>query len=167
MTTTMTTPHDDVRQRVDTAALSPHGYAAVLALERHLRANVDRGLLEIVKLRASILNGCAFCVDMHSTDAVGHGEDPRRLFAVAAWHESPFFTPAERTALSLTDAVTRLGDGGVPDDVWRAAVDEFGERQVVELLLAIATINVWNRLAVATHLPPPPLELGGIEEAAE
>jgi len=135
----------------------PDAYKAVYGLEQHVRSKIDGNLLELVKLRASVLNGCAFCVDMHSTDALKNGEDARRLFAVAAWRESPFFSPAERAALALTDAVTRLGDDGVPDDVWEATVNAHGEATAAELVVAIATINVWNRLAVTAHAAPPPL----------
>ena len=137
--------------------LSPAGYRAVFALETHVRGAIDHDLLHLVKLRASMLNGCAFCVDMHSTDALAAGEDGRRLFALAAWRESPFFTDAERAALALTDAVTRLGEHGVDDETWEGAVEAFGEPTVGELLLAIATINVWNRIAVTTRAAPPVL----------
>lgn len=143
------------RTAVHTTA--PDAYQAVLALERHVRSTIDPGLLHLVKLRASILNGCSFCVDMHSTDALAEGEDARRLFAVAAWHESPFFTDAERAALALTDAVTRLPTGGVPEDVWDAAVALHGEVTTVELVVAIGTINLWNRIAVTTVAQPPAL----------
>jgi alkylhydroperoxidase family enzyme len=102
-----------------------------------------------------VLNGCAYCVDMHSRDALAAGEDSRRLFAVAAWREAPFFDERERAALALTDAVTRLGEHGVPDDVWDEAVKQWSQEEVANLLVAIATINVWNRLAVATRTQPP------------
>jgi AhpD family alkylhydroperoxidase len=114
-------------------------------------------LLELVKLRASMLNGCAFCVDMHSTDAIKASEDPRRLFAVSAWRESPFFTPGERAALAMTDALTRLGDDGLPDDAFAEALAHHGEKGVADLAVAFATINVWNRLAITGHAQPPPL----------
>lgn len=137
--------------------LAPDLYRAVAALEGQVRQHVDAALLHLVKLRASIVNGCAFCVDMHSREALAEGEDSRRLFAVAAWRESPFFTDAERGALSLTDAVTRLGDHGVDDATWQEAIDVLGEETVAELLYAIGTINLWNRIAVASHAMPPPL----------
>jgi AhpD family alkylhydroperoxidase len=146
-----------MEQRLDALQIDPDGYKAVLRLEQLNRERVPHDLLELVKLRASMLNGCAFCVDMHSTDAMQAGEDPRRLYAVSVWRESPWFTAAERAALDLTDAVTRLGEHGVPDDVWEAAVKEHGEDGTTHLLLAIATINVWNRLSVATRKAPPPL----------
>jgi alkylhydroperoxidase family enzyme len=102
-----------------------------------------------------MINGCAFCVDMHSRDALAAGEDSRRLFGVAAWHDAPFYTERERAALALTDAVTRLGDDGVPDDVWNAAAKHFTEEELGNLLMAITTINVWNRLSISTRSEPP------------
>lgn len=144
-------------QRIDLATAAPGAMKAVVALETHVRTAIDPQLLHLVKLRASIINGCAFCVDMHSTEAVHDGDDPRRIYAVAAWAESPFFSPDERAALALTDAVTALGHDGVSDDVWSGAVEAFGDQLAAELVVAIATINVWNRLAIATRLDPPAL----------
>ncbi|HEY7625669.1 MAG TPA: carboxymuconolactone decarboxylase family protein [Ilumatobacteraceae bacterium] len=146
-----------MKQRLNPLEVIPDAYRAVFALERHVQSKIDHGLLELVKLRASMINGCAFCVDMHSTDALKNGEDARRLFAVSVWRESPFFSPAERAALALTDAVTRLGEEGVSDEVWNDAVNAYGEATAAELVIAIATINVWNRLSVANHSAPPPL----------
>lgn len=141
--------------RIDMAAVAPQAYQAVLGLEKYVRTNLDHTVLELVKLRASMLNGCAFCVDMHSRDALAAGESSRRLFAVAAWREAPFFTERERTALALTDAVTRLGDHGVPDEVWDAAAKVWSEKELADLVVAIATINVWNRIAVTSRAEPP------------
>ncbi|MEJ3749678.1 carboxymuconolactone decarboxylase family protein [Actinomycetes bacterium KLBMP 9797] len=142
-------------QRMDMVAVAPEAYQAVFGLEKYVRANVDHTVLELVKLRASILNGCAFCVDMHSRDALAAGEDSRRLFAVAAWEEGPFFDERERAALALTDAVTRLGPHGVPDEVWDAARKVWSEREVADLIMAIGTINLWNRIAITTRAQPP------------
>lgn len=119
-----------------------------------MQSAVDHTLLELIKLRASMVNECAFCVDMHSTDALKAGESTQRLFAVAAWHDAACFTPQERAALALTDAVTRLGYGGVPDDVWAEASAQFAEKELADIVLAIATINVWNRLSIASRLSP-------------
>ena len=141
--------------RIDMAAVAPQAYQAVLGLEKYVRTNLDHTVLELVKLRASMLNGCAFCVDMHSRDALAAGESSRRLFAVAAWREAPFFTERERTALALTDAVTRLGEHGVPDEVWDAAAKVWSEKELADLVVAIATINVWNRIAVTSRTEPP------------
>jgi AhpD family alkylhydroperoxidase len=145
-------------QRMNIATVVPEGYRAVLGLERYVRSTIDVRLYELIKLRASVLNQCSFCVDMHGTAALGGGEDVRRVVAVAAWREAPFFSDRERAALALTDAVTRLGDDGVPDDVWETAVEELGDELAANVVLAIATINVWNRLSIATRLAPPPLE---------
>ncbi|MEU4680628.1 carboxymuconolactone decarboxylase family protein [Micromonospora sp. NPDC023737] len=144
--------------RLNTSEVAPEAYQAVMGLEKYVRANVEPTVLELVKLRASMLNGCAFCVDMHSTEALHGGESTRRLFAVAAWREAPFFTERERTALALTDAVTRLGEHGVPDEVWNPAAAVWSEKELADLLMAIATINVWNRLAVTTRKQPPTQE---------
>ncbi|MEV6812791.1 carboxymuconolactone decarboxylase family protein [Micromonospora sp. NPDC051296] len=142
-------------QRMNVAEVAPEAYQSVLGLEKYVRANVDHTVLELVKLRASMLNGCAYCVDMHSREAAAAGESNRRLFAVAAWREAPFFDERERAALALTDAVTRLGEHGVPDDVWASAAAVWPEKALADLVLAIATINVWNRIAVTFRSQPP------------
>ena len=137
--------------RLTITDVSPDAYKAVMGMEAFARRHNDPVLYELVKLRASIVNGCGFCVDMHSTEALAAGESSRRLFGVAAWREAEsLFTEKERAAFALTDAVTRLGDGGVPDDVWDAAAAHFEKAELANLLMAIATINVWNRLAIAT-----------------
>ncbi|MFI6763250.1 carboxymuconolactone decarboxylase family protein [Micromonospora sp. NPDC050417] len=135
--------------------VAPEAYRAVMGLENYVRSNVDHTVLELVKLRASMTNGCAFCVDMHSRDALAAGESSRRLFSVATWRESPFFDERERAALALTDAVTRLGEHGVPDEVWDEASKVWSEKELADLVMAIATINVWNRIAVTTRAQPP------------
>jgi AhpD family alkylhydroperoxidase len=141
--------------RIDLTTAAPEAYRTALGLETYVRANVDHRVLELVKLRASMLNGCALCVDMHSRDALEAGESTRRLFAVSAWREAPFFDERERAALALTDAVTRLGDEGVPDDVWDGAARFWSDKELVDLLMAISVINMWNRLGVATRTRPP------------
>ncbi len=143
--------------RMDLPSLVPDAIQAVLGLEKHVRSNLDHGLLELLKLRASTMNGCAHCVDMHATSLVDAGEDVRRVVAVAAWRESPFFTERERVVLELTEAVTRLGEHGVPDDVWAAGEKELGQQTLATVIIAIATINVWNRIAISTRAETPPL----------
>jgi AhpD family alkylhydroperoxidase len=149
------------RQRLSVHDVDPGAYQAVLGLERYVRnSGLDKKLYELVKIRASQLNNCAYCLDMHNRDARAGWEDQRRLDVLSAWREaSDLFTERERAALAFTEAVTRIGDAGVPDDVWAAAQSEFGDAGVVHLLLAVATINVWNRLAVSTHQELP--EIGG------
>ncbi|CAO5241356.1 carboxymuconolactone decarboxylase family protein [Frankia sp. AgKG'84/4] len=142
-------------QRLNMAELAPEGYKAMLGLEGYVRKNVDATLLELVKLRASVLNGCSYCVDMHSRDALAAGESSRRLFAVSAWREGPFFDERERAALALTDEATRLGPDGVSDDTWSTVTKHFSDREAADLILAIATINSWNRIAIPSRTQPP------------
>jgi AhpD family alkylhydroperoxidase len=139
---------------MNVAEVAPDAFHAVLGIEKYSRAHVDPKLLHLIKLRASMLNGCAYCVQMHSRDALADGEPASRLFGLSAWHETDYFDERERAALALTDSVTRLAPGGVPDDVWDAAAKEFEPRELADLLVAIATINVWNRIAIPTRVPP-------------
>ena len=141
-------------ERPTLAALDPAGFRAVVALEKHLRSRMDARLMELVWLRASMTNGCAFCIDLHSSTALEEGESVGRLLALAAWRESPSFSDQERAALALTDAVTAI-EGGVGEDVWSAAVAHFDESGTMDLLLAIALIHVWNRLAISTRMQAP------------
>jgi AhpD family alkylhydroperoxidase len=140
----MTTP------RLSFHRAAPGIYRALGALDAS--AELEPRLRELVRIRASQLNGCAFCVDMHSVDAQRAGEHDRRIFAVAAWRESDFFDARERAALALTEAMTRLGDGGVPDEVYGRAAEIFGEDELVRLMGVIIAINAWNRVGVATAL---------------
>ena len=140
-------------QRLNYFEVDPRAGKAVLAMETYVReSGLDTGLYELIKLRASQINGCAFCLDMHARDARKNGEDQRRLDILSGWHEAPdFFSRAERAALALTESVTLIGEHGVPDSVWDEAADCFSPEELVQVLLAISTINVWNRLAVATR----------------
>jgi AhpD family alkylhydroperoxidase len=145
----MTTGH----QRLDFHGLDPQAPQAVLAMERYVRnSGLDPKLSELVNIRASQLNGCAFCLDVHSRDARKRGEDQQRLDILSAWRGAPeLFTAAERAAFAFTEAVTQISDAGVPDSVWDDAAAQFDDAGVVQLLMAVATINVWNRLAVASR----------------
>lgn len=144
------TSHDE---RLNIYTTDPKATQAVLGLENYVReSGIDPKLYELIKIRASQINGCAYCLDMHTADAIKGGEDQRRINIVSAWREAPtFFTASERAALDLTERVTLIGEAGVPDDVWSAATAEFGPGELVHVLMAISVINVWNRLAVATH----------------
>lgn len=141
------------QQRMSIHDVEPGAYDAVLGMERYVRnSRLPKPLYELVKIRASQINGCAFCLDMHCRDARSGGEDQRRLDVLSAWREVPeLFSEPEQAALALTEAVTRLGGDGVPDEVWLQASKHFEDQVMVALLMAIATINVWNRLAVSTH----------------
>ena len=142
-----------VRLAVD--ELVPHINKAMNALERETRkVSLEAPLIELVRLRASQLNGCAYCVDMHSRDAREGGETEQRLYAVPVWRETPFFTARERAALELTEAATRLTDGEVSDEVFDRAAAQFTQVELAELIWTIAVINTWNRLG-ATARPWP------------
>ncbi|MFF2052381.1 carboxymuconolactone decarboxylase family protein [Leifsonia sp. NPDC058194] len=144
-------------ERIQISSLAREGYRAVIALDSYVGEHVEAPLGDLIKLRASQLNGCTFCVDMHSVDLEAGGYPLRKVFAVSAWRESTWFTDRERTALELTEVVTLLHDGGVSDELYARALAEFGEEGLANLLLAIGTINIWNRIAVPTHLRPPAL----------
>lgn len=143
-----------MEQRIDFSKTAPAAFRAVYGLETFAQGQVDPTLLHLIKVRASMVNECSFCVDMHTTDALKDGETTQRLFGLAAWSDSPFYDERERAALALTDAVTLLGRGGVPDDVWDAAVAQFGAEDTAHVLLAIGMINLWNRLMIATRRQP-------------
>ncbi len=144
---------------MDISVQAPAAYRSVLALNKVVAAALDHTLFELVKLRASMLNGCAFCVDMHTTDALANGEHVRRIAAISSWRESTYFTPSERAALALTDELTRLGEHGVSDETWAALGEHFDAPTIANLVLAVAVINVWNRVAMASRLAPAPLEV--------
>ncbi|MBC9251664.1 alkylhydroperoxidase [Pseudomonas alcaligenes] len=141
--------------RLDFYTASPDALKAMLALEGAVsKLPLEKSLLELVKLRASQLNGCAFCVDMHSSDARKAGETERRLYAVAVWREAPFFTPRERAALAWTEALTLVADSHAPDADYELLSSQFSAKEMVDLSLAISTINSWNRLAVGFRKMP-------------
>lgn len=131
----------------------PLGYAPVLALEGYARSHNDKRTYELVKIRASKINRCGFCIAMHTRDARKIGETDDRIAALdGKWHEQDLWTPAEAAALYLTDQVTRLGEEGVTDEVWDEAIAQWGAKGTANLVIAIATINVWNRIGIATGL---------------
>jgi AhpD family alkylhydroperoxidase len=144
-----------MQPRLDAGRLSAEGYRAVYALEQYVHhSGLELKLLELVRLRASLLNGCAYCVDMHTKDARAEGETEQRLYGIPVWRETPFFTDRERAALAWTEAVTLVGKDHVPDDVFELARSQFSEKELVDLTLAILSINNWNRLAISFRAVP-------------
>lgn len=126
----------------------------MLAMENHVRqCGLEHSLLELVKTRASQINGCAFCIDMHTKDARAAGETEQRLYGLSAWRETPFYSERERAALELTEAVTLITNGGVPDELYQKVREHFSEEETVNLVAAIIAINGWNRLAITFHTP--------------
>jgi len=139
------------RMNIDKA--EPRIYKAMDAADRQIAAfDLDPRLVELVKLRASQINGCGYCVNTHSKDARKAGETEQRVFAIAAWWETPFFTLAEQAALKLTEEITRIGEGGLSEDTYQKAVQHFGNTGVAQLIFTIVTINSWNRIAISMHM---------------
>lgn len=144
-----------MRQRLDYGKVAPSVVEAMRGLGAYTgRSGLEPRLLELVKTRASQLNGCAYCLDMHTKDARALGESEQRLYALSAWRETPFFTERERAALAWTEAVTLVSETHVPDSVYTPARQCFTEKELVDLTLAIVAINGWNRFAIAFRTVP-------------
>ncbi len=145
-----------MKQRIDYKKASPEVFQAMLAVEACVRSSgLDHGLLELVKIRVSQINGCAFCLDMHTRDARKAGESEQRLHLLAAWREAPCYSELERAALAWAEAVTQLSTAAVSDELYEQARLHFEEKALVDLTLAIVAINGWNRLAVAFRTTVP------------
>ena len=137
------------------AKTAPDGLKAMFGLEQYVRhSGLESALLELVKIRASQINGCAFCLDMHSKDARAAGETEQRLYALSAWRETPFFSERERAALAWTETVTRVSETHVPNEIYENVRQHFTEKELVDLTLAIVAINGWNRLAISFRTVP-------------
>jgi AhpD family alkylhydroperoxidase len=157
--TTTTSPLSIPDQRQDLSTLAPGVFRAQLQLTRATAeafeaADLPEQLRHLIKLRASQLNGCAYCIDMHSKDARHDGEQEDRLYLLDAWHESPHYGEQERAALALTEAITNIADGHVPDDVWEAAASVLSPEQIAAVIAVNVEINGWNRIAISTRTPP-------------
>ncbi len=146
----MNVAEDGRRDRIAIKTEAPAAYRAMAAFDRAVE--LDTALRELVKIRASQLNWCAYCIGMHTSAARKTGGSEQRLYALAAWRESPLFTQRERAALDLTDAITRIGERGVPDGIYERAAAEFAAGELANLILAIAAINAWNRIAVSSGI---------------
>jgi AhpD family alkylhydroperoxidase len=152
-----------MQERLDYIKIAPDALKAMRGLEIYVRSSgMDRTLLELIKTRASQINGCAYCIDMHTKDARAHGETEQRLYALSAWREAPFFTDKERAALAWTEALTLVSQTNAPDEVYNELRNHFSDLEIVNLSYAITTINAWNRLAIGfraqagTYQPPKP-----------
>jgi AhpD family alkylhydroperoxidase len=139
-----------MKARIDFRTADSKAIQLLLGIERHIAASrLEPKLLHLVKMRASQINGCAYCLDMHSKDARADGETEQRLYSLDAWEEGPYYSDRERAALKWTEAVTLLNDGHVPDSVYENVRAQFSENEIAALTLAVAMINTWNRLNVA------------------
>ena len=141
--------------RIDIANVAPGVYKAMAGLEVYLRhCGLEESLLHLLKLRTSQINGCAFCLDMHWKDLKSIGESEQRLYSLDAWRETPFYSDRERAALAWTEAITKVTEGHVPDEVFEQVRAQFSEKEIADLTLAVVTINAWNRISIATRVVP-------------
>ena len=144
-----------MKARLDYAHVNPAASRAMYGLEKYVQeSGLEPSLLELVKMRASQINGCAYCLDMHSKDARAAGETEQRLYLLNAWREAPFYTERERAALEWTEAVTLVSETHVPDDVYERVHQHFSEVELVNLTMAVVAINGWNRLAISFRAVP-------------
>src|SRR3982750_4594367 len=144
-----------MKPRIEIASVNPGALKAMLGLENYLRqSGLDARFLNLIKLRVSQINGCAYCIDMHWKDLRAAGEGEQRLYGLDAWRESPYYTDRERAALEWTEAVTLVADGQVPDAVYESVRPHFAGKELADLTLAVALINTWNRLSIAARTVP-------------
>src|ERR1041385_3377207 len=144
-----------MQPRIDITNAAPGAYKALMGLEIYLRqCGLEESLLHLLKLRTSQINGCAYCLDMHWKDLKAIGESDQRLYSLDAWRETPFYSDRERAALAWTEAVTKVTEGHVPDEVFEKVRAQFSEKEIADLTLAIAAINSWNRISIATRVVP-------------
>ncbi len=142
-------------QRLSYSKIAPQGVDLLRQLDSYTKASgLEPDLLELVKLRASQINSCAYCIDMHTKDARSRGESEQRLYGVTAWREAPFYSERERAALAWTESLTNISQDQVPDEVYEQARKHFSEKELVDLTLAVIAINGWNRLAISFRTPP-------------
>lgn len=151
-----------MNERINYAKVAPGAYHAMLGLEKYLHeCGLEVGLIHLIKLRASQINKCAYCLDMHSKDLRAIGETQQRMDTLEAWRECPWYTDRERAALEWTEAVTLVADSQVPDEVYEAVKSHFSEKELADLTLAICTINTWNRLSIAGRSTPGTYQVKG------
>jgi AhpD family alkylhydroperoxidase len=143
-------------KRINPFQVSPDAVAPLIALEKQIaESGLEHSLIELVKMRASQINGCAFCLHMHAKDARAAGETEMRLYLLSAWEESSFYTERERAALGWTEALTKIAETHAPDSAYAAVAGQFGPEELIQLTLLITTINAWNRLAIGFRLEHP------------
>jgi AhpD family alkylhydroperoxidase len=154
-----------MKARIDLMHVNPGIFQAMFGLERQVRhAGFDEKLIDLVRMRASQINGCAYCLDMHSKDARAKGETEQRLYSLDAWRETPYYSDRERAALEWTDALTLVSQNHVPDDVYERARAQFSEDELAHLSLAVVAINGWNRLNIAARTVPGGYVAGSLDK---
>lgn len=142
-----------MKQRINIRSLEPSAYKAIIGLEKYLSSTgFDKTLRNLIYIRASQINGCAYCIEMHTSEALKDGELDKRIFALSAWWESPLFTEKEKSLLAVTEEVSSIADKGLTEETYQAACKYFTENEIAQMIVQIGTINIWNRIAVSTHM---------------
>ena len=142
-------------KRINIEETEPTGYKAMFALENYLAtSNLSKTHKELIKIRASQINGCAFCINMHTKDARKNGETEQRIYLLNAWRETELFTEEERTILAMTEEITLIANGGLSDDTYKKAKAIFDDQYIAQIIMMVVTINAWNRIAISTQLQP-------------
>lgn len=142
-----------MKTRIDVGQIEPKAYEAMMVMEKYLgESTIEIGLSELIRFRASQINGCAYCIEMHSQEALKKGENQNRLFALSAWWESPLFTEKEKSALAMTDEITEIVKDGLSDVTFEKVNKYFSENEIAQLIMLIGTINTWNRIAISTQM---------------
>jgi AhpD family alkylhydroperoxidase len=144
-----------MNQRMELQKTEPAAYQAMLELEKYVnKSGLDKKIISLIKIRASQINRCAFCIDMHTKDARKNGETEQRIYALNAWRETPFFNPEENAVLNLTEAITLLSENHVSDEIYQEVSNYFTPNEVAKILMTIVTINAWNRIVITTKMVP-------------
>lgn len=142
-------------KRIVIQQVQPKAYEAMFGLEKYLsQSQLKPSLKELIKIRVSQINGCAYCIDLHSKDARKHGETEQRIYGLSAWRETPFYDDTERAVLALAEEITHISVHGVSDETYKNALAQLGEEGLAQAIMAIITINAWNRIGVSTHMMP-------------
>jgi AhpD family alkylhydroperoxidase len=142
-----------MENRINIQKLEPKAYQAMFGLEKYLSTSkLSKTILELIKIRASQINGCAYCIDMHTQEAVKNGETPRRIYAISAWWESPLFDDNEKVVLKMTEEVTLISEKGLTSETYNLAKEKFDDNEIAQIIMQIGVINAWNRIAVSTHM---------------
>lgn len=142
-----------MEQRISIKDLEPKAYQAMFGLGKYLSASaLNAGLRHLINIRASQINGCAYCIELHAGEALQHGENQKRIFALSAWWESPLFTKEEKAVLAMTHEITLIAEDGLTEESYLEAKKYYSDNQIAQLIMQIVTINMWNRIAVSTHM---------------
>jgi len=142
-----------MKTRINIEKLEPKAYEAMMVMEKYLgESTIKIGLSELIRLRVSQINGCAYCIEMHSQEALKKGETQNRLFALSAWWESPLFTQKEKSAFAMADEITEISKAGLSNETFEKVNNQFSENEIAQLIMLIGLINTWNRIAVLTHM---------------